>query len=264
MRATRVDEPATRVERVPLPPSQPTDQSVGRFIHAFTASGIIVGMLALIAVLDGSPRSAVLLLILAQLIDGIDGPLARRYDIATSMPRYNGEVLDLVIDYVTCVLVPATFAWQFRVLPHNVAGEITVALMLTTSALWFSRTDMMTADHWFRGFPGVWNLVVPTLWLLHAPGEITVMALVGLSVLSMSDVEFAHPVQVTQRRRATVSVTAVWIVTIVVLTVLDAPNPTVFMVAVLLLGPLWNGGLTISRIMESRSASTVTSSVENH
>ena len=248
---------------MPLTPSPPTEHSVGRFIHAFTASGIVVGMLALIGVLDGSPRLAVLLLVLAQLIDGIDGPLARRFDIATAIPRYDGEVLDLVIDYVTCVLVPATFAWQFHALPHNVAGEITVALMLTTSALWFSRTDMMTPDHWFRGFPGVWNLIVPTLWLLHSPEDITVMALVGLSVLSMSDVEFPHPVQVVRLRRATISITTIWIGTIVVLTLLDAPSPNLLTVSLLLLGPLWNGFLAVSRAMEARSVPPVTPFVEN-
>lgn len=209
-------------------------------------------MLALMAVLDGSPRSAVLLLVIAQVIDCIDGPLARRFDVASSTPRYDGYVLDLVIDYVTCVFVPVTFAWHFNVLPHNIVGEITVALMLTTSALWFSRTDMMTADHWFRGFPGVWNLVVPTLWLLHSPGEVSVIVLVGLSLLTMSDVEFAHPVQVIRRRPATITFTMVWIGAIVVFTLLDSPQPTVLMSAVLLAGPLWNFRLSLGRALEVR------------
>lgn len=210
-------------------------------------------MLALVAVLDGSPRAAVLLLIVAQLIDGIDGPLARRYDIATVIPRYDGYILDLVIDFVTCVLVPAAFAWQFLVLPHDLAGQLTIALMLTTSAMWFSRTDMMTPDHWFRGFPATWNLVVPTLWLLDAPAAVTVFVIVGLALASMTDIEFAHPVQVVRWRTATLVFTAVWIGSIVALTVDADRSPSWLTSAVLLVGPLWITALSVVRYVDSRT-----------
>ncbi|MFN6121886.1 MAG: CDP-alcohol phosphatidyltransferase family protein, partial [Actinomycetes bacterium] len=181
-------------------PVTTAELSACRAIHLLTASGILVGMLSIIAVLDGSPRAAVLLLVLAQVIDGIDGPLARRYDVKNVMPKYDGYILDLVIDYVTCVLVPAVFAWQFGLLPDGPLGEISIAVMLVTSAMWFSRTDMMTTDHWFRGFPAVWNMVIPTLWLLETPAPLTAIIVLVLSALSMTDVEFAHPVQAAQWR----------------------------------------------------------------
>jgi phosphatidylcholine synthase len=239
---------------VPSLPARPTDLSVCRLIHTLTVSGIIVGMLALLAVVDGAPRAAVLLLIVAQVIDGVDGPLARRFDISTVMPRYDGYILDVVIDYVTCVLVPVTFAWQFDLLPHNVAGGLTIAFVLTTSAMWFSRTDMMTDDHWFRGFPAAWNLVIPTLWLLQAPVEVTAVVLVGLSLLSMTDVEFAHPVQVVRRRTATIAFMVVWVGAIVGLT-LDGPRePSLLTGAVLLVGPLWTATQTIGRLVSARSS----------
>lgn len=228
-----------------------SDVSVCRAIHGLTVSGILVGMLALMAVLDGSPRAAVMLLVLAQVIDGIDGPLARRFDIATVIPKYDGYILDLVIDYVTCVLVPAVFAWQFHVVPRGTAGEISIAFMLITSAMWFSRTDMMTDDHWFRGFPGVWNMVVPTLWLLGAPGWVAVVTIVGLSLLSMSDVEFAHPVQARQWRRQNIAFMAVWVTTMVVLTVVDGDRHVVTSV-LLLAGPAWVTTSTVLRHLERR------------
>jgi phosphatidylcholine synthase len=246
------DVPTIRSERHPrLARLSVSDVSACRAIHGLTVSGILAGMLSIIAVLDGSPRAAVLLLLLAQVIDGIDGPLARHYDIRNVIPKYDGYILDLVIDYVTCVLVPAVFAWQFQLVPHNAFGEVSIALMLTTSALWFSRTDMMTDDHWFRGFPGVWNLVIPTLWLLEAPHAVSVVVVLALSVLSMTDVEFAHPVQAEQWRRANVAFLGIWMTTMFALT-LEWPYRHRIGDVALLAGPAWIAVSTVMRIRSQR------------
>jgi phosphatidylcholine synthase len=149
--------------------------------------------------------------------------------------------------------VPVTFVWQFDLLPHNVAGGLTIAFVLTTSAMWFSRTDMMTDDHWFRGFPAAWNLVVPTLWLLDAPVELTAVVLIGLSLLSMSDVEFAHPVQVVRRRPATIAFTALWTGAIVGLTLAAPRDPSLLTACLLLAGPLWIASSTIGRFVSNRA-----------
>jgi phosphatidylcholine synthase len=234
-------------------PATSAELSACRAIHLLTASGIVVGMLAIIAVLDGAPRAAVLLLVLAQVIDGIDGPLARRFDIKNLMPKYDGYILDLVIDYVTCVLVPAVFAWHFVVLPHGPSGEIAIAVMLITSAMWFSRTDMMTDDHWFRGFPAVWNLVIPTLWLLDTPGTLAVIIVLVLSALSMTDVEFAHTVQAPQWRKPNMAFMAIWVASLTGLTI-AWPNTNPITDLVLLLGPAWTAGSTAMRWREQRLA----------
>lgn len=227
--------------------------SACRAIHLLTASGILVGMLAIIAVLDGSPRAAVLLLVLAQVIDGIDGPLARRYDVKNVMPKYDGYILDLVIDYVTCVLVPAVFAWQFGLLPDGPFGEVTIAVMLVTSAMWFSRTDMMTTDHWFRGFPAVWNMVIPTLWLLETPAPLTAIIVLVLSALSMTDVEFAHPVQAEQWRQPNLAFMSIWVLSLTLLT-MWWPTTHAVTDVVLLLGPAWTIGSTFGRWQTTRRA----------
>lgn len=208
-------------------------------------------MLALVAVLDGSPRLAVIMLVLAQVIDGLDGPLARHWDIATVLPKYDGYILDLVIDYVTCVLVPAAFAWQFVVVPHNGPGQVAIAAVLATSALWFSRTDMMTDDHWFRGFPAVWNMIIPTLWLFQANHTVAIIVILGLSALSMSDVEFAHPVQVHKWRVENIGFMALWIVVMVALTAV-APDRSVWGDVALLIGPAWVIGSTAVHDIERR------------
>jgi phosphatidylcholine synthase len=122
-------------------------------------------MLALEAVFDGKPKLAMIYLLITQIIDGIDGPIARQYDVKSTVPKIDGYVLDLVIDYVTCVVVPAAFMHRFDMLPHTFSIPL-VGLVVFMSAIWFSRTDMMTEDNWFNGFPATWNLVAPTLFLL--------------------------------------------------------------------------------------------------
>ena len=59
-------------------------------LHAFTATGVLVGMAALVAVLDGSARMAIIWLLVAQLIDGIDGPLARRLLPDEATTKFDG------------------------------------------------------------------------------------------------------------------------------------------------------------------------------
>ena len=51
------------------------------------------------------------LLGVALFVDGIDGMFARQLDVPARLPRWSGDVLDLVVDFVTYVLVPA-FAWR--------------------------------------------------------------------------------------------------------------------------------------------------------
>ena len=67
---SRTVDSVSAVPETPLDaPVSSADLSACRAIHLLTASGIVVGMLAIIAALDGSPRAVILLLVLAQIID---------------------------------------------------------------------------------------------------------------------------------------------------------------------------------------------------
>ena len=83
-------------------------QNAGRFaIHILTASGAALAFLALLAAVDGAWPAMFLWLGIALIVDAIDGPLARRFQIASTLPRWSGDTLDLVVDFVTYVFVPA-------------------------------------------------------------------------------------------------------------------------------------------------------------
>jgi phosphatidylcholine synthase len=195
--------------------SGPRADVLGWVVHALTASGAVVGMLAITAVVDGRPAAAVVWLVVALLIDGLDGPIARAIGITERVPRIDGYALDLVVDFVTCIVVPVLFLVEFGMLPDGT--EIVIgAAMLFVGALWMARTDQMTDDHWFNGFPGEWNVVVPTLWLLDASPLVVALVCGALTVTQMTNVKFVHVVQVCSMRRTTMAISAAWLLALVV------------------------------------------------
>lgn len=174
----------------------------GYALHVLTASGAVIGMLALQGVVDGEIRIALFWLIASQILDGLDGPIARGLDVEIHAPLIDGHILDLVVDYVTCVVVPVAFMLNFEMLPPKYEALIAGFIFLT-SALWFARSDIETDDHWFNGFPAVWNLAVPTFLVLDStPTEVAIFTLIlGMSQLTYFKVP--HIVRVNQLRHIT-------------------------------------------------------------
>ena len=106
----------------------------GWFVHCFTALGAICGMFGLIAVADGQPREAIVWLMVAMVLDGVDGPVARAWCVRDHVPRIDGYTLDLIVDFVTCIVVPVLFLHQFKMLPNGASLYIG-AFVLFMSAL---------------------------------------------------------------------------------------------------------------------------------
>ena len=206
-------------------------------------------MAALVAVLDGSARMAIIWLLVAQLIDGIDGPLARRLLPDEATTKFDGYVLDLVIDFVTCVLVPAAFLWEFNMVNHDRSGMIAVAALLMFSCLWFSRTDQQDSESWFHGFPASWNMVVPTLWLLNSSHTVTLIVVACLSILTMTNIQFAHPVRVVPWRAWNIVAISIWVFGVLFGTIWSPGIPSP-LIALILVGPLMVAGSTVSRQIE--------------
>ena len=227
--------------------SSPRDMSLA--LHAFTATGVLVGMAALVAVLDGSARLAIIWLLVAQLIDGIDGPLARRLLPDEATTKFDGYVLDLVIDFVTCVLVPAAFLWEFNMVNHDRSGMIAVAALLMFSCLWFSRTDQQDSDSWFHGFPASWNMVIPTLWLLNSSHTVTLVVVGCLSILTLTNVQFAHPVRVVQWRAWNMASISIWVFGVLFGTIWSPGIPSP-LIALILVGPIMVASATVARQIE--------------
>lgn len=213
-------------------------------VHVLTASGAVLGFLAIVAVVERRPLAAVVWLVVAQILDGLDGPLARAYGIDQTREKIDGWTLDLVVDFVTCVLAPALILHQFLGF-DSVMALLLASAMLLSGALWFSRTDMCTDDHCFRGFPAAWNLVIPTLLLLEPPLIVSAVLVAGLSALSLSNVGFAHPVRVVRFRVVSLLALVCWLAALLLLSLDDTAGSMGLLHALLLASALCSGGINL-------------------
>lgn len=216
-------------------------------IHALTASGVLLGAAGLEAVVRGHPRAAIIYLIAAMVVDGIDGPIARAAKVSDALPGMDGNILDLVVDYLTCVMLPVAFMAYFNAFPSGWTVVLS-ALILFTAVLWFARTELMTDDHWFKGFPAIWNLVAPTFFLLRSPHWVNIVVTILLCILTLTNVKFVHPMQVVHRRVANIAVTVLWLAAMLALT-LTWPTTYLPLEIALLAAPAWYVFVTVERTL---------------
>ncbi len=178
-------------------------------IHAFTASGLIPALLAIDALMKGNPKASLLWLGLALLIDGLDGPLARRFEVTRYTPRFDGAILDLVIDYLTYTAIPALMIWYLQLVPEGY-GLAAASYIMITALYCFGNRDMKTDDNYFSGFPATWNLVVLYFILLGSDPWMNLAIIGALGILTFVPLKFVHPFRVTRFRLLTIFMTATW------------------------------------------------------
>jgi len=178
-------------------------------VHVLTASGAVLAFFAFLAAEEGRFRLALFFLGAALVVDGIDGPLARRAGVVWRVPGIDGATLDLVVDYLTYVFVPVILIYRAGVLPVPY-GWVFIAAILISSLYTFARTDMKTTDNFFLGFPALWNVVAFYLLVLQ-PGAFAAASLIGLFVcLTFAPVHFVHPLRVRRYQPWLAGVTIVW------------------------------------------------------
>jgi len=178
-------------------------------VHVFTATGAALAFLALILATGGHWAAMFLCLGLALIVDGIDGPIARAFDVPKALPRWSGETLDLVVDFATYVFVPAYAISASGLLPQVFAIPAGIVVVIS-GALYFADREMKTKDNYFRGFPAVWNLAAFYLYLLEPPEWAAVIAIAVLAGLSFAPIKFLHPLRVRHWRLANMALLGLW------------------------------------------------------
>lgn len=178
-------------------------------VHVFTALGAAMALLALKAALDGDVTQCFIWLSAALFIDAADGPMARKLNVRETAARYDGATLDLVVDFVTYVFVPAAILLNSDIMAHP--WGLAAGLLITTgSALYFADTTMKTHDWWFRGFPATWNIVVFYIVIFKPPSALSFAIVAVLTAMMFLPIAFVHPVRVKQLRRLTIAMLLVW------------------------------------------------------
>src|SRR5437868_3919990 len=200
--------------------ASPASRAAAFSVHVFTALGAGIALIALLAAVREHWTAMFAWLGLALLVDALDGPIARRLDVARVQPNWSGDVLDLVVDFVTYVFVPA-YAITASGLLLPVAAPLLGAGIVVTGALYFADRRMKAADNHFRGFPALWNVSAFYLFLLQLPPTLSSLLVSALIVLTFVPFKVIHPVRVARLRRLTLSLIAVWAVLAVVVLIYD-------------------------------------------
>ena len=160
-------------------------------VHLLTATGAVLSMLAMLAAVNAEWSMMFLWLVAAFAVDGVDGPLARRYDVRVNWPTYDGVLMDLIIDYLTYVFIPA-FALFKSGLLSGWTGWFAIIVITYGSVIYFADTRMKTRDYSFAGFPGCWNMVVLVLFAVKPHWTVILAIIVALTVAMFSNIKFIH------------------------------------------------------------------------
>jgi len=178
-------------------------------VHLLTATGSVLSMLAMLAAVEGKWDMMFLWLVVALVVDGVDGPLARHYHVKSNWPTYDGVLMDLIIDYLTYVFIPAFALFQSGLLP-GWTGWCAIIVIVFGSVVYFADTRMKTKDNSFAGFPGCWNMVILVLFALK-PNFWVMLALVVILAASMfSNLKFIHPVRTARWRPLSLTMALAW------------------------------------------------------
>lgn len=161
-------------------------------VHLFTATGAVLALLAMLAIERGRPEMALLWLFVALVIDGVDGMLARAAKVRERVPRIDGDALDLVVDYLTYVLVPVWFILRGGYLPDSLALPLGAAILVSSLHV-FARRDMKTDDGYFRGFPALWNVIAFYSFVLRPTRLDNAAVVVAFVLMTFAPVHVVHP-----------------------------------------------------------------------
>ena len=200
-------------------------------MHAYTASGTVLALLAVAAAVGGDVVRALWLFLAAMVIDGTDGMLARRFRVKETIPQFDGARLDDIVDYITYAFVPVVLLWTGSYLPAGPWGAVVAAIPLLASGYQFCRTDAKTEDHYFLGFPSYWNVVAFYVVILGLSPAATVGVLITCAVLVFVPIKYLYPSRTTTMRVLNLSLAGLWLILYAAILV-DTPAPNAVLVGV--------------------------------
>jgi phosphatidylcholine synthase len=218
----------------PIRPSKGVPPHTAAFaVHVFTALGAACAFMALIAAVRADWPAMFVWLGIALIIDGVDGSFARWLRVTELLPRWSGDVLDLVVDILTYVFVPAYAITAGGLLPPSIAVALGL-LIAVTGSLYFADRQMKTADYYFRGFPALWNAVAFYLFLLKPWPWLAAAAVVTLAVLTFAPFHVVHPIRIPHLRAVTSAGLIAW-AALALIAVADNLAPNIWITAALCL-----------------------------
>lgn len=194
-----------------------SDKILAWSVHIFTASGILAGFMAILAINAKNWRVAMAWLFIALVIDGVDGTFARKFKTAEVLPNFSGKTVDNIIDFATYAIIPAYFFHAAELVDPTWNLPLTF-LILIVSVIYYGIEGMISDDYYFIGFPVMWNMVVFFLvfvFSLNSLGNAAVIVI--FSILHFVPIKFAYPSRATRFKTLTLLFTAIMLLTMPVI-----------------------------------------------
>jgi phosphatidylcholine synthase len=179
-------------------------------VHLLTGSGAALALMALVAATQGNWRQMFGWLVVALIVDGIDGPLARKVDTKKNAANWDGVILDLVIDYLTYVFIPA-YALIYSDLLPSPWGLLMALLIALTGVVYFADVRMKAADNCFVGYPAAWQLPLLVFLTFQPPVWATVAIILIFAAGQFTSLKFIHPMRTERWRKVNLPVTLAWV-----------------------------------------------------
>jgi len=185
------------------------DKALAWSVHIFTASGLLAGFMAILAINVKDWRAAMFWLLVALVIDGVDGTFARKFKVTEVLPNMSGKTIDYVIDFATYAIIPAYFFYMAELVMPVWNLPLTF-LILLVSAIYYGKEGMVSDDYYFIGFPVLWNMVVFYLvFVLALPAWGNAAVIVFFAILHFLPIKFAYPSQATRLKSLTILASAI-------------------------------------------------------
>jgi phosphatidylcholine synthase len=193
-------------------------------VHLYTASGVVLALLILVAAFQNQAVTALWLMLASLIVDSTDGLLARRFRVSEALPFFDGAMLDNIVDYMTYVFAPMILLWSGGYLPLGNTGVVLAALPLLASSYQFCRVDAKTDDHFFLGFPSYFNVFAFYAIVFDPKPPLVAVVLVVCSLLVFVPVRYVYPTRTVAFRKLSLTLTALWLVSYALI-LLEMPEP---------------------------------------
>jgi phosphatidylcholine synthase len=197
----------------------------GWLVHAYTASGVVLAFLTVMAVMDGETVRALWLGLATMVVDGTDGMMARYVQVKKRVPWFDGALLDNIVDYLTYAFTPMVLLWSAGYLGEGTSATVLAVIPLVASVYQFCRVDAKTEDHLFLGFPSYWNIAAFYVVVLDLQPTSVAVLLMVCAVLVFVPIGYVYPSRTTTLRSLTLILTTLWLASYAVL-LNQVPDPS--------------------------------------
>lgn len=156
----------------------------------FTLANLLLGIVALVLTMDSDFVIAAASILLAMILDAMDGRLARRLDATSTF----GKELDSLADLVSFGVAPAILAYAFKIKVLGIPGLIICIIFALCGAVRLARFNVLNISEYFIGVPitaagSLVALLVLVGTRISIPVIIYPAVIVVLAVLMVSNIK---------------------------------------------------------------------------